>query len=159
MGHLEKKREKERTMEKRRGEFRCLHCREFVSIGGQIGTEHRNHCPLCLWSKHVDLEKSGDRKAECGAPMEPLGLTFKQEGLDKWGKPKQGELMLIHCCYGDGRISINRIAADDNPQTILNIFGGSKKLDPEKRNVLEGQSIKLLDEGDEKQILIQLFGK
>jgi hypothetical protein len=26
-----------------------------------FGTQHRNHCPLCLWSRHVD-RKTGDQR-------------------------------------------------------------------------------------------------
>jgi len=159
MDYSEREREKERVREERRGEFRCIHCREFVSTRGPIGTEHRNHCPFCLWSKHVDLKKPGDRKSECKAPMEPIGLTFKQEGFDKYGRLRQGELMLIHRCTAGDKISINRIAGDDDPQVILEIFKASKELSPEDRAALEQQGIRPLDESDENQVMIQLFGK
>lgn len=29
------------------------------------GSNHRNHCPNCLYSLHVDIEP-GDRESECG---------------------------------------------------------------------------------------------
>lgn len=157
--YSDKIREREKIREKRIGEFRCVHCREFVSTGSQIGTEHRNHCPLCLWSQHVDLEKSGDRKSECKASMEPIGLTFKQEGLDKWGKPRRGELMIIHRCTQGDKISINRIAGDDDPQMISSIFEASKKISSEEQKVLDEQGIRLLGESDEDQVFTQLFGK
>ena len=35
------------------GKFTCLHCGKTVSLKAH-GTEHRNHCPHCLWSLHVD---------------------------------------------------------------------------------------------------------
>ena len=152
-------RERQRAREEKREEFRCLHCRELVSAKGEIGTEHRNHCPLCLWSQHVDLEKSGDRKSDCKASMVPIGLTFKHEGFDKWGKPRQGELMLIHRCTRGDKISINRIAGDDDAHVILRVFEESKALSPEEREALEEQKIRLLDESDKDQILTQLFGR
>lgn len=45
------------------------------------------------WNKHVDLEKTGDRKASCGAEMKPIGL--KQTEIDKSSKPRQGELIVV----------------------------------------------------------------
>lgn len=43
---------------------------------------YRNHCPHCLYSKHVDINP-GDRASECGGLMEPVGvfLTGKKGGL------------------------------------------------------------------------------
>lgn len=91
--------------------------------------------------------------------MEPLGLTFKQEGLDKYGQTRQGELMLIHRCSQDQVISINRIAGDDDPQIILEIFKNSQTLDEETRRQLNTQKIRLLDKNDTEEIHRQLFGK
>jgi len=136
---------------KRKEGFRCNHCKQLVPITKFIGTEHRNHCPFCLWSGHVDLNKPGDRKAKCGAGMEPVGLTFKQEGLDKYGQPKKGEIMIIHRCAECGKISINRIAGDDNPEAILDVLKNPQKISQD--------DIKLLTEKDKKEILTQLFGK
>lgn len=141
--------------------FRCNHCHGWVSTSELIGTHHRNHCPSCLWSKNVDLEKAGDRKASCGAEMEPIGLTFKQTGIDKYGKPRQGELMVVHRCTNKdcGKISINRIAGDDNSEVILRVFEGSQVLDDDLREEMTSMGINLLTKGDKKQIKTQLFGK
>ncbi len=46
--------------------FTCQHCGFFVE-----GTGYTNHCPQCLWSKHVDINP-GDRLNECGGMMEPI---------------------------------------------------------------------------------------
>lgn len=49
--------------------FTCKHCgRVVVPIGA--GTQHRNHCPNCLVSLHLD-DEPGDRAADCGGQMEP----------------------------------------------------------------------------------------
>lgn len=155
------KKEKERRLkleEEKRG-FRCFHCGQWVSFSKFMGTAHRNHCSFCLWSKHVDFKKPGDRKSNCRATMKPIGLTFKHEGVDKYGKLRQGELMLIHECTGCGKISINRIAADDNSKAILKVFGESQKLNLEKRNRLERDGIKILPRETKEKILTQLFGK
>ncbi len=145
--------------EERNGGFKCCHCASFVPSSEFIGTEHRNHCPVCLWSKHVDLEKPGDRRAKCKAGMKPIALTFKREGSDKWRKPRQGELMLVHQCTGCKKTSINRIAADDNPHEIMTVFGNSKNLERDIINQLSQDGIEMLTEKDRPEILSQLFGK
>jgi hypothetical protein len=145
--------------EEKNGGFNCCHCGQWVPFLKDIGTSHRNHCPFCLWSNHVDREKPGDRESECKAKMKPIGLIFKQEGMDKYGELKQGELMIIYQCAGCGKISINRIAGDDNPQIILNILEESKSLDPELIREIRESDIKLLTEADREEAIAQLFGK
>ncbi|OGH06267.1 MAG: hypothetical protein A2W22_02655 [Candidatus Levybacteria bacterium RBG_16_35_11] len=147
-------------MNKKHSDFRCEYCNHLVATSEDIGTHHRNHCSLCLWSKHVDLKKSGDRKATCHALMRPIGITFKKEGIDKYGKPRQGELMIIHYCINDDckKISINRIAADDIPEKILEVFEQSQSASDELKKELEKQGINLLTKSDEVKIKEQLFG-
>ena len=139
--------------------FECIHCHRWVPFDKFIGTHFRNHCPHCLWSKHVDEKKSGDRQTFCRGDMEPIGLTFKKEGFDKYGKSRQGELMVIHQCQDCGQISINRLAADDDPQIVLKIFEESKKLEEETLAKLGEERIRLLSQKDEQEIHTQLFGK
>ncbi|HVU06521.1 MAG TPA: RNHCP domain-containing protein [Candidatus Paceibacterota bacterium] len=47
-------------------DFTCEHCGAAV-----IGNGYTNHCPKCLWSKHVD-RNPGDRLAACGGMMESV---------------------------------------------------------------------------------------
>lgn len=90
--------------------FKCGHCRQF--IGAPIsGGRQRNHCPNCLYSKHVDGKMPGDRKATCHALMRPIGIHTR----------RNGEEVLIHECLGCGKRDPNRIAADDNPVLLLEI--------------------------------------
>ena len=90
--------------------FKCGHCRQF--IGAPIsGGRQRNHCPNCLYSRHVDGKMPGDRKATCHALMKPVGLHIR----------RNGEEVLIHECLGCGKRDPNRIAADDNPVLLLEI--------------------------------------
>jgi hypothetical protein len=49
--------------------------------------------------------------------MAPVGLTLKKS-RDKYARHTQGELMLVHRCQACGDLSINRIAADDDPQKV-----------------------------------------
>lgn len=107
----------------------------------------------------MDLQTPGDRKSLCKKLMRPIGLTFKEEGFDKWGKKKQGELMIIHECIKDNKISINRIAGDDDPETILKIFTDSQSLSDEKKSSLKNCQINLLNNQYKDEILKQLYGK
>lgn len=89
--------------------FTCKCCgRPVVSQGA--GTDHRNHCPNCLSSLHVDCEP-GDRAADCGGLMEPIAAWVR----------KNGEWAIIHRCKWCGTLSSNRIAADDNPMKLMSI--------------------------------------
>lgn len=89
--------------------FTCKVCgREVIPEGA--GSQHRNHCPYCLSSKHLDIEP-GDRAAECGGTMEPVAVWVR----------KNGEWAIIHRCKICGMLSSNRIAADDNPMKLMSI--------------------------------------
>lgn len=138
--------------------FTCKNCKREIIATGFIGTHNRNHCPFCLWSRHVDLKESGDRKASCRSLMVPIAVTFKKEGKDKYGKEKQGEIMLVHLCEKCGDLSINRIAGDDNPDQIISIYKGSFLLDEGLVARLKENKIKRLDVNDEQELKRQLFG-
>ena len=51
--------------------FVCGHCRREVLPLTQ--GSFRNHCPYCLWSRHVDVVP-GDRAESCRGLMEPVGV-------------------------------------------------------------------------------------
>ncbi len=114
------------------GDFVCAHCGAFVCANAELsGVKNRNHCPYCLSSRHLDHYEAGDRLSACKARMRPIGLTVKQTNK-KYGSAAQGELMLIHQCEDCGKVSINRIAADDDNDLILALL--------EQSGRLEGQS-------------------
>ena len=90
--------------------FKCGQCRAFV--GPTIsGGRHRNHCPLCLVSRHVDDRRPGDRASDCRSLMSPVGTFFRPNG----------EQVVLHQCRGCGLERHNRIAADDNPLSLLRL--------------------------------------
>ncbi|MCL2189655.1 MAG: RNHCP domain-containing protein [Defluviitaleaceae bacterium] len=89
--------------------FKCKVCNHDVPPSG-AGSDHRNHCPHCLSSRHLDIEP-GDRKANCGGTMEAIGVWVR----------KGGEWAVIHRCKICGSFSSNRIAADDNPLKLMSI--------------------------------------
>lgn len=93
-----------------REEFKCGHCRAF--IGPTVsGGRHRNHCPLCLYSRHVDRSHPGDRSSDCRSLMEPIGTVARPNG----------EQMVVHRCRGCATERHNRVAADDNPFALLRL--------------------------------------
>jgi hypothetical protein len=91
--------------------FRCRNCGLDVSLDAP-GTAHRNHCPTCLWSRHVD-DSPGDRSVldECGSSMEPIAVTVRGSG----------EWVLVHRCNGCGELHLNRTAGDDNPLPLVRL--------------------------------------
>ncbi|MCL5969913.1 MAG: RNHCP domain-containing protein [Patescibacteria group bacterium] len=131
----------------RQASFRCLTCHAIIS-NTSIGTKHRNHCPLCLWSKHVDLKTPGDRRSTCGARMKPIGLTNKPNG----------ELMVVHLCLNCGKVSCNRIAGDDNPYVITCLLEEPSSLSKEIITRLASQGISLLTQDDKQEVLTSLYG-
>ena len=89
--------------------FTCRNCGHPVVPAG-AGSDHRNHCPNCLCSVHLDIEP-GDRQADCGGLMEPVAVWVR----------KNGEWAIIHRCRRCGAFSSNRVAADDNPVKLMSI--------------------------------------
>jgi hypothetical protein len=133
-------------------DFRCAHCSNIVMITPALSAVHnRNHCPYCLWSRHLDLYAAGDRLSACKAPMRPLGLTMKP-AHNKYA-PGGGELMLIHACTDCSRLSINRIAADDDADTLLGVFTQSLGLSSAVRSQMIANGIRLL--GVESQSMLR----
>ena len=56
-------------------DFVCEHCGEKVA-----GDGYTDHCPRCLWGKHVDRETPGDRESDCGGLMEPIRVLYEKGG-------------------------------------------------------------------------------
>ena len=83
--------------QKRKEDFVCGHCGYEVA-----GNGYTNHCPKCLWSRHVD-EYPGDRANGCLGMMEPIRFI-----LDK------GEHILIHRCIRCEKEKKNRMSEDDD---------------------------------------------
>ncbi len=139
-------------------DFRCLHCGYHVSANPILsGVANRNHCPYCLWSRHLDLLAAGDRLSACKAPMRPLGLTMKRS-LKKYSRPGSGELMLVHVCTDCGKIALNRIAADDDLEVLLETFERSLGLDWRVISGLADRGIRLLASSDGELIRTGLLG-
>ena len=90
----------QRTVE----DFVCEHCGVHVE-----GDGYTNHCPECLWSKHVDINP-GDRAATCGGLMEPIEVI--QSGR---------EYVLMHTCTKCGYMKKNKLARTDNMAAVIEL--------------------------------------
>ena len=138
------------------GDFKCSCCHVLVSSAHILsGVDHRNHCPFCLWSCHLDLYAAGDRLSACKGQMRPIGLTLKR-GRNKYRREAGGELMLIHQCVDCGTLSINRIAADDDASIIIAVF--LESIENQVHEICEGHGILALKANDSGVIRGQLFG-
>ncbi len=89
--------------------FLCIHCNQAIPATVP-GSEHRNHCPSCLWSKHLDV-RPGDRRSSCQGAMEPIALWIR----------KSGEWAIVHRCSRCGVLRTNRTGGDDNAVLLLSL--------------------------------------
>lgn len=74
-----------------------------------IGDGFTNHCPKCLWSKHVDINP-GDRKADCRGMMKPI--KFEKE---------KDEYVFTHRCLICNYEKRNKISAADDFDKAISI--------------------------------------
>ncbi len=92
------------TFIKKVEDFVCENCGAKVT-----GDGFTNHCPRCLWSKHVDVDP-GDRASACGGLMEPINLE------------KKGERFIItHRCTRCFHESKNRVHKKDDPEALVEL--------------------------------------
>lgn len=84
--------------------FVCENCGTVVE-----GDGYTNHCPKCLWSKHVDVNP-GDREEGCEGMMEPVRISTKK-----------GENTVGHRCIRCGFERVNKVRKEDNFDTIIKI--------------------------------------
>lgn len=85
-------------------DFVCEHCGKEVK-----GSGYTNHCPYCLWSKHVDVNP-GDRAEECRGMMKPDHTEQKGDVI-----------ILVHKCEKCGLFKKNKINESDSFEKILEV--------------------------------------
>ncbi|MEG1597522.1 MAG: RNHCP domain-containing protein [Bacilli bacterium] len=87
-------------------EFICDYCHQQIS---KLKVSARDHCPFCLYSKHVD-NLPGDRKNTC------LGL-LKPIGIEKFNDTYK----IVYRCEKCKKIHKNIMAIDDNMDLIIEL--------------------------------------
>ena len=90
--------------------------------------------------------------------MKPIGLVFKHITYNPFTGKTSGELMIVHLCLNCGKISTNRIAGDDNAQSIISLLDEPKLLDTKLIHRLYCSGTTLLSIHDKEQVLTCLFG-
>lgn len=83
-------------------DFTCENCGAKVK-----GNGYTNHCPACLWSKHVDINP-GDRESTCGGLMKPIDIELKK-----------GEYILIQQCIKCKHIRKNKVVKEDDMNKVI----------------------------------------
>jgi hypothetical protein len=93
-----------KLFQKRKEDFVCEKC------GAEVkGDGYTNHCPECLWGKHVDVNP-GDRVATCRGLMEPVGVEARGDTYT-----------LIHKCERCGFERKNKVSPHDNFDEVIKI--------------------------------------
>lgn len=86
--------------------FICEHCGKEVKKAEYTA---RDHCPYCLYSKHVDINP-GDRENTCRGLLKPIGVEkFKDT------------YKIIYKCEKCNQEHKNIVANDDDMQEIIRI--------------------------------------
>lgn len=86
--------------------FICENCNKEVN---PLNYTSRDHCPYCLYSKHVDINP-GDRLNECKGLLVPIGIEkFKNT------------YKIIYKCNKCNIIHKNIMAMDDDMDKIIEI--------------------------------------
>lgn len=88
-------------------EFICSNCGNKVE---KLGYTSRDHCPKCLYSKHVDINP-GDRLEKCQGDLIPISVELNA---------KKG-YVIIYKCKKCGKIRKNKAASDDNIDLIIEL--------------------------------------
>ena len=98
---------KTKQFQRTRENFTCEHCGAEVT-----GTGYTNHCPACLWSKHVDINP-GDRAEVCQGLMKPAQILL--------GEPQR----ILHRCIKCGHERPNKVSPEDDFDKILGVMKGA----------------------------------
>lgn len=93
-----------KLFQKKVEDFVCEKCGEKVA-----GTGYTNHCPKCLWSKHVDVNP-GDRASDCQGMMRPVKV-----------ETEKGDYVLTYLCEKCGFTRRKKVEKKDNFDEIIKL--------------------------------------
>ncbi len=94
---------------RKKEDFVCENCGKTVE-----GNGYTNHCPSCLFSKHVDINP-GDRLSLCDGMMRPIGFEKGKKGL-----------VIMFVCEKCGHRKKNRMAEGDNLNVLIELSKGRR---------------------------------
>lgn len=89
-------------------DFECGLCGTVVKGGG-----YTNHCPVCLWSKHVD-KNPGDRAEDCSGLMKPKSALYSRDG----------NFTIVHECLRCGATKRVKALPNDNRDVLTSLQNG-----------------------------------
>ena len=75
-----------------------------------VGDGYTDHCPKCLWGKHVDKEIPGDRASECKGLLEPVQAVYQA-----------GSFKIHYKCQKCGYIFRVREGENDNREALMEL--------------------------------------
>jgi len=86
--------------------FTCEICNKLVE---PLGYTARDHCPYCLYSKHVDINP-GDRLENCQGILKPISIDTKNNNYK-----------IVYKCEKCKQIKRNISANDDDIKKIIEL--------------------------------------
>ena len=93
-----------KLFQRKKENFICDNCGKKV-----VGNGYTNHCPVCLWSKHIDINP-GDRKEKCLGMMAPVAVDIKS-----------GVNSIIHECVKCNFRRKNKVVKEDDFEEFIKI--------------------------------------
>ncbi len=111
----------DKKFQKKIENFTCEQCGRIIK-----GTGYTDHCPDCLWSRHVDINP-GDRKSRCKGMMEPVSIEICG-----------GKNIIHYQCTECSHKHRVKTTPDDNLNEIVKL--SSRPL--EKRTARAGQKVR-----------------
>ena len=87
-------------------EFVCENCGKNIS---KLNYTARDHCPHCLYSKHLDINP-GDRLNTCKGLLKPIAIEKFKDSYK-----------IVYKCTKCGIIHKNIMANDDNMDLIIEL--------------------------------------
>lgn len=93
-----------KKFQRKKENFICAKCGTKIE-----GDGYTDHCPHCLWSRHVDIQP-GDRKSNCRGLMKPIGIEIKN-----------GQYIIHYQCQKCGYQFQVKARKNDNFEKILKL--------------------------------------
>ncbi len=97
-----------KLFQRKKENFKCDNCGFYV-----LGDGYTDHCPKCLYSKHVDINP-GDRQGICCGLMKPVGFEIKH-----------GKYLIKYKCLKCGFLHQVKMAKNDDFKILVDLANNS----------------------------------